>query len=206
MTANPTPAPEADTTDVAGLVKKMADHMKDWRVEELVTALTALSAEHDRQREHIRKQAEDIMTLGALVYASADVAWKDRAEAAEATIEALKAERDEARHEASCCDDIGLDQPLSGIISELQSDRERLYAECARLAERVRELEEGLDIDRAVSRAAVTWCGEKDRETSLGDIIYFECNWRALPGLCDYVDRELGRTARSLKEGGRADG
>lgn len=42
--------------------------------------------ERDSQREHIRKQAEDIMTLGRLVYdgSPSPVLWKDRAEAAEA--------------------------------------------------------------------------------------------------------------------------
>lgn len=45
----------------------------------------------------------------------------------------------------------------------------------------------------AVDRAALKWCVEKRRETSLDDIRYFECNWRAFPGLRKYVDEALAR-------------
>lgn len=34
-----------------------------------------------------------------------------------------------------------------------------------------------------VQAAAIQWCGQKDRETSLDDIRYFQENWSALPGL-----------------------
>ena len=34
-----------------------------------------------------------------------------------------------------------------------------------------------------IYEAALQWCGEKDRETSLDDIRYFQNNWSALPGL-----------------------
>ncbi|ABF71341.1 p093 [Rhizobium phage 16-3] len=44
---------------------------------------------------------------------------------------------------------------------------------------------------KAVNRAAIRWCGEKDRETFMGDIIYFRANWSALPGLKKYVEEEL---------------
>jgi hypothetical protein len=42
-----------------------------------------------------------------------------------------------------------------------------------------------------VTRAAIKWCGEKDRETSLDDVIYFRENWRALPGLRSRVEAEI---------------
>ena len=58
-------------------------------------------------------------------------------------------------------------------------------------------LREALDLDKAVSTAALTWCGEKDRETFQSDVDYFKHNWRALPGLTAYVDRELGKRARA---------
>lgn len=34
-----------------------------------------------------------------------------------------------------------------------------------------------------IDAAAIQWCGEKDRETSLDDICYFKANWESLPGL-----------------------
>lgn len=40
----------------------------------------------------------------------------------------LKSKWDAAINEAHCCDDINLDQPLAGIIADLQKDRERLHA------------------------------------------------------------------------------
>lgn len=43
-----------------------------------------------------------------------------------------------------------------------------------------------------VHRAAIAWCGQKERETFPEDVQYFEANWRALPGLLDYVQREIG--------------
>lgn len=43
------------------------------------------------------------------------------------TIDYLASEIDAARREAHCCDDIKLDQPLTGIIADLQTDRERLH-------------------------------------------------------------------------------
>lgn len=42
---------------------------------------------------------------------------------------------DDAINESFCCDDINLDQPLAGIIADLQKDRERLYAELKALKE-----------------------------------------------------------------------
>jgi hypothetical protein len=41
----------------------------------------------------------------------------------------MRKELDDARNEANCCDDINLNQPLAGIIADLQKDRERLYEE-----------------------------------------------------------------------------
>lgn len=48
-----------------------------------------------------------------------------------------------------------------------------------------------MDLPKAVGAAAIKWCGEKDRETFQSDIEYFRTNWRALPGLRDYVLRAL---------------
>lgn len=39
-----------------------------------------------------------------------------------------------------------------------------------------------------VYAAAIQWCGEKDRETSMGDIRYFQENWQALPGLRQRIE------------------
>lgn len=44
-----------------------------------------------------------------------------------------------------------------------------------------------------VYRAAIRWCGEKDRETFPEDITYFEHNWPALPGLYQYVAEEVAK-------------
>jgi hypothetical protein len=41
-----------------------------------------------------------------------------------------------------------------------------------------------------IHNAAHKWAGEKDRETSLDDIRYFQNNWDALPGLGKYVTTE----------------
>ena len=38
-----------------------------------------------------------------------------------------------------------------------------------------------------VHSSAIKWCGEKERETSMDDVRYFEANWKALPGLRQYV-------------------
>lgn len=46
-------------------------------------------------------------------------------------------------------------------------------------------------VRKAINRAAVRWCGDKERETSMDDIIYFKRNWSALPGLKKYVEEEL---------------
>lgn len=66
---------------------ELMDHAK---VRDMIIAcrdrIEALEAERDKQREHIRAQAEDIMKLGHLVYDDADppVTWKMRALTAEA--------------------------------------------------------------------------------------------------------------------------
>lgn len=41
-----------------------------------------------------------------------------------------------------------------------------------------------------ISRAALKWCGDKERETFMDDIRYFEAMWRSLPGLEAYVRLE----------------
>jgi hypothetical protein len=74
-------------------------------------------------------------------------AWRKRAEQAEKELE-------EVRHELLCVDDIKLDQPLVGIISDLQKDRDYQRSEKARLraqlhghqdvAEHLRDLTEPL--------------------------------------------------------------
>jgi len=46
------------------------------------------------------------------------------------------------------------------------------------------------DLAPFVHAAAIRWCGEKARETSLDDVRYFEANWRSLPGLRQYVALE----------------
>ncbi len=52
------------------------------------------------------------------------------------------------------------------------------------------------EIADAVHRAAIEWCGEKERETSLDDVRYFEHNWRSFPGFKSRVDRILQEQAR----------
>lgn len=43
------------------------------------------------------------------------------------------------------------------------------------------------DVAGLVRRAAIAWCGQKDRETFPEDLTYFEQNWRALPGMTVFV-------------------
>lgn len=44
-----------------------------------------------------------------------------------------------------------------------------------------------------INKAAVKWCEQKDREIFLDDIVYFRHNWRHLPGLLEYVKREMDK-------------
>jgi hypothetical protein len=46
-----------------------------------------------------------------------------------------------------------------------------------------------------INRAALAWCGAKDRETFHDDILYFRANWWALPGLRKWVEQEVARDA-----------
>ncbi len=47
-----------------------------------------------------------------------------------------------------------------------------------------------------IYRAAIKWCGQKDRETFPEDVAYFQHNWTALAGLRSFVEAEVaGRTA-----------
>ena len=46
-------------------------------------------------------------------------------------------------------------------------------------------------LESAVHRAAIKWCGEKERETFPEDTTYFKHNWRSLPGLNQRVIDEL---------------
>lgn len=55
-------------------------------------------------------------------------------------------------------------------------------------------------LDDIVDRAAITWCGRKERETGQDDIAYFKNNWRALPGLFICVVDELVRTPAPHKQ------
>lgn len=50
-----------------------------------------------------------------------------------------------------------------------------------------------------INAAAIKWCGEKERETFMSDILYFKNMWHSLPGLRAYVEREMSspRTAAS---------
>lgn len=58
---------------------------------------------------------------------------------------------------------------------------------------RLARLALGLPSADQVYRAAVAWCGEKERETFPEDIEYFRHNWHAFPGLRTFVDREITR-------------
>lgn len=53
------------------------------------------------------------------------------------------------------------------------------------------------ELEPFVLEAAVQWCGEKERETSLDDIRYFEQNWWALPGMKAWVE---GLAVRAILE------
>ena len=54
------------------------------------------------------------------------------------------------------------------------------------------------EIDKLVARAAIKWCGQKDRETFPEDGIYFKMNWNALPGLRQFVLIEAATTITRL--------
>ena len=71
-----------------------------------------------------------------------------------------------------------------------------LTAERDAIAARVKALEtEPVAIKPAkyfsefVAESAVTWCGEKGRETFPEDIAYFKQNWSSMPGMWPYVIR-----------------
>jgi hypothetical protein len=49
-----------------------------------------------------------------------------------------------------------------------------------------------------VSRAGLTWCGRKDRETFVDDQRYFASNWRTLPGLRAVVVEEAEKWLGSI--------
>jgi hypothetical protein len=70
-------------------------------------------------------------------------------------------------------------------------------AKCDAAEAKLASAMEALDIDEAVYAAALTWCGEKERETFIEDIEYFKHNWRSLPGLTSYVVRVFERRART---------
>jgi hypothetical protein len=57
-----------------------AKHERSGRAQFSVDGIRRLLEHIAEQREHIRKQAEDIMTLGKLVYASEHETWRSRAE------------------------------------------------------------------------------------------------------------------------------
>lgn len=128
-----------------------------------------------------RKRAEEV--IASLGDSAIIQAWELVGPDHEVTIATLRAERDEARE-------------LAQLFS--QADRKPDWIARAEAAEAsLAEVRKGLDLDAAVHAAALTWCGEKERETFLSDVQWFENNWRALPGLTAYVDREIGRRART---------
>lgn len=49
-----------------------------------------------------------------------------------------------------------------------------------------------------IQNAGWAWRNDKDRETDSSDQSYFVANWRSLPGLGSYVEREI--TASDLRE------
>ncbi len=49
--------------------------------------------------------------------------------------------------------------------------------------------------DAQIYHAALAWCGQKKRETFNSDILYFQNNWSALPGLRSFVEAEVARAA-----------
>jgi hypothetical protein len=64
-----------------------------------------------------------------------------------AECERLTKELDAARHEASGCDDVKLDQPLAAIIAEIQQHRERAETKLSTMTEllwEAREIIEGV--------------------------------------------------------------
>lgn len=57
--------------------------------------------------------------------------------------------------------------------------------------DRAAKMDEGEALTKAIYRAAVKWCGEKNRETFPEDIQYFKRNWKHLAGLRSRVDQEM---------------
>ena len=89
------------------------------------------------------------------------------------------------------------------LIAGHREDAARIEA----LQEENKRLREAADLDAAVSSAANKWRNEKDRETSSADTAWFKNNWQALPGLEDYVNREVGlRVRAALTAGEKQDG
>lgn len=117
---------------------ELMDHAK---VRDMIIAcrdrIEALEAERDKQREHIRAQAEDIMKLGHLVYDDADppVTWKMRA----LTAEADKARLSEARRLVD-----GIDEERRGAL-DLCVERNK---EIARLSAKLAEARAANERDR----------------------------------------------------------
>jgi hypothetical protein len=72
----------------ADLWTEIEVNVNDFRA--ALTALRLLTEEVEKLKEHKRKQAEDIMTLGQLVYADVDTTWKDRARLLTEEVEKLK--------------------------------------------------------------------------------------------------------------------
>jgi hypothetical protein len=110
------------SADISELIKQIRFEV------EHDAALGLKSSLHDRyrrllehiaeQREHIRKQAEDIMTLGKLVYATENETWKDRS----ATLEKALAEALEPFAAiAELEDDAGRDDPEDDRIWVVQA-------------------------------------------------------------------------------------
>jgi hypothetical protein len=49
--------------------------------------------------------------------------------------------------------------------------------------------------DDQIIRAAIAWCGAKDRETFPEDVTYFKCNWWSMPGLLARIIQEVKNDA-----------
>jgi hypothetical protein len=114
------------SADISELIKQIRFEV------EHDAALGLKSSLHDRyrrlleliaeQREHIRKQAEDIMTLGKLVYATENETWKDRS----ATLEKALAEAREAL--ADIAEYNSGDDTTLGALARLAEIRRRAAA------------------------------------------------------------------------------
>lgn len=54
-----------------------------------------------------------------------------------------------------------------------------------------------------IHRAAIAWCGQKERETFPEDVAYFKYHWWSAPGLRKFAEEHAatGRAALREREG-----